>query len=77
VRGRRNLPVDRQNAAVLADEKRPALRETGRAEDAIRARRRLRGIAENRIINAKRRCEFGVDLRTVDAGCKVLDVESS
>ncbi len=46
-----NIPIDRKNPAVDADEERPPLREPARAENTVRRRRRLRRIAENRIID--------------------------
>jgi hypothetical protein len=76
MRGGGNVPIDRKNPAVPADEERPPLCETRRAEHPVRPRRRLPRIAQDRKIQSERCRESGVGVRIIDAGCKVLDVET-
>jgi hypothetical protein len=70
------MAVNRQNAAVSSDEKRPSLSEPTFAEYAVRSSRVPGRITENRVIDAKRFRKLGTGIRSVNARGKVLDVES-
>jgi hypothetical protein len=76
VRGGIDLLVDVQDAAVKADEKRPAGGERlVFIDDAIGGGDGLRRIAQQRIVEAERLRKRLVGLRCIDAGGKVGDVE--
>ena len=76
VRGGIDLLVDVQDAAVKADEKRPARGERlVFIDDAIGGGDGLRRIAQERIVEAERLRKRLVGLRGIDAGGKVGDVE--
>ena len=70
------LLVDIQDAAVETDEERPPRRERLIfADNAVRRRDRLRWIAEQWIVEAKRLRERLVRRGGIDAGGKIGDIE--
>jgi hypothetical protein len=70
------MTVNRQNAAVTSDEKRPSLSESTFTEYAVRSSRVFGRITENRVIDAKRFRKLRIGIWSVNARGKVLDVES-
>jgi hypothetical protein len=62
--------------AVSVDDERPPLCEAARGEHTVFTRRRLRRIAQNRVIEPQRLCKFCIGVRIIDARRNVLDVES-
>ena len=75
MRSRRDLPIDVEDAAVLADIERPSRRQADDAEDPIRPSHFLRRIAQDGIIEVQRRGKLRVGLRPIDARGKIPDAK--
>jgi len=75
VRPHRDLRVNREDTPVATDEERPAPRKSTRADDAVRPRRRHRGIAQNRIVDSQRGGKLRVHVRPVDTGGEIRNIE--
>ena len=72
---RLHLAVDKEDAAVLADVEGVTVGEPLLHEDAVGLGRLLRGVAEDRVVEAERFGELAVGLGVIAGGGEVGDVE--
>src|SRR2546428_3169603 len=74
---RTHPPIDVENAAVLANVKRPARRKSRGAEHAVCTRNRPPWIAQDGIVDAERCGERAIGLRRVNARAEIFCLESA